>query len=160
MNNFPSEVKQKLDSIIQDMSDHHWLFTQNPGRDFSRQHLGKLSFADTIRMTIAMGKGSTDDEIMEYFDYDYDLIPSQSAFNQRRSLISPNTFPYLFDAFSSSFPTTTHQFKDDMCILAFDGCHVVYTTNAELIEDYNKPRLADYKGYNHMHLNGFVEPWV
>ena len=47
-----------------------------------------------------------------------------------------------------------------MCILAFDGCHVVYTTNAELIEDYNKPRLADYKGYNHMHLNGFVEPWV
>ena len=157
MNNFSSEVKQKLDSIIQDMSDHHWLFTQNPGRDFSRQHLGKLSFADTIRMTIGMGKGSTDDEIMEYFDYDYDLIPSQSAFNQRRSLISPNTFPYLFDEFSSSFPTTTHQFKDDMCILAFDGCHVVYTTNAELIEDYNKPRLADYKGYNHMHLNGFVD---
>ena len=157
MNNFSSEVKQKLDSIIQDMSDHHWLFTQYPGRDFSRQHLGKLSFADTIRMTIGMGKGSTDDEIMEYFDYDYDLIPSQSAFNQRRILISPNTFPYLFDAFSSSFPTTTHQFKDDMCILAFDGCHVVYTTNAELIEDYNKPRLADYKGYNHMHLNGFVD---
>ena len=157
MNNFSSKVKQKLDSIIQDMSDHHWLFTHNPGRDFSRQHLGKLSFADTIRMTIGMGKGSTDDEIMEYFDYDYDLIPSQSAFNQRRSLISPNTFPYLFDAFSSSFPTTTHQFKDDMCILAFDGCHVVYTTNAELIEDYNKPRLADYKGYNHMHLNGFVD---
>ena len=56
MNNFSSEVKQKLDSIIQDMSDHHWLFTQNPGRDFSRQHLGKLSFADTIRMTIGMGK--------------------------------------------------------------------------------------------------------
>ena len=52
------------------------------------------------------------------------------------------------------------KFNDDMCILAFDGCHVVYTTNAELIEDYNKPRLADYKGYNHMHLNGFVEPWV
>ena len=94
------------------MSNNHWLFTQNPGHDFSRQHLGKLSFADTIRMIIGM---------------------------------------------SSSFPSTTHQFKDDMCILAFDGCHVVYTTNATLIEDYNKPRLADYKGYNHMHLNGFVD---
>ena len=23
--------------------------------------------------------------------------------------------------------------------------------------DFNKPRLADYKGYNHMHLNGFVD---
>ena len=112
MNNFSSEVKQKLNSIIEDMSNNHWLFTQNPGHDFSRQHLGKLSFADTIRMIIGM---------------------------------------------SSSFPSTTHQFKDDMCILAFDGCHVVYTTNATLIEDYNKPRLADYKGYNHMHLNGFVD---
>ena len=112
MNNFSSEVKQKLNSIIEDMSNNHWLFTQNPGYDFSRQHLGKLSFADTIRMIIGM---------------------------------------------SSSFPSTTHQFKDDMCILAFDGCHVVYTTNATLIEDYNKPRLADYKGYNHMHLNGFVD---
>ena len=157
MNNFSSEVKQKLNSIIEDMSNNHWLFTQNPGKDFSRQHLGKLSFADTIRMIIGMGKGSTDDEIMEYFDYNPELIPSQSAFNQRRNLISPNAFPYLFDAFSSSFPSTTHQFKDDMCILAFDGCHVVYTTNATLIEDYNKPRLADYKGYNHMHLNGFVD---
>ena len=112
MNNFSSEVKQKLNSIIEDMSNNHWLFTQNPGHDFSRQHLGKLSFADTIRMIIGM---------------------------------------------SSSFPSTTHRFKDDMCILAFDGCHVVYTTNATLIEDYNKPRLADYKGYNHMHLNGFVD---
>ena len=112
MNNFSSEVKQKLNSIIEDMSNNHWLFTQNPGHDFSRQHLGKLSFADTIRMIIGM---------------------------------------------SSSFPSTTHQFKDDMCILAFDGCHVVYTTNATLIEDYNKPRLADYKGYNYMHLNGFVD---
>ena len=42
-------------------------------------------------------------------------------------------------------------------ILAFDGFHVVYTTNAEILEDYNKPRLIDYKGYNHMHLNGFVD---
>ena len=57
---------------------------------------------------------------------------------------------------SASFPTTTNKFKDH-CILACDGCHVVYTTNSEIIEDYNKPRLIDYKGYNHMHLNGFVD---
>ena len=57
---------------------------------------------------------------------------------------------------SSSFPATTNKFKDH-CILAFDGFHVVYTTNAEILEDYNKPRLIDYKGYNHMHLNGFVD---
>ena len=61
------------------------------------------------------------------------------------------------NTFSSEVKQKLNSIIEDMCILAFDGCHVVYTTNATLIEDYNKPRLADYKGYNHMHLNGFVD---
>ena len=137
------------------MAEHHWLFSKNPGHDFTRQHLGKLSFYDTMRLIISMGKGSTNDEIMDYFDLDPDLIPSQSAFCQRRRQISLSAFEYLFSEFSSSFPSTTDKFKDH-CILACDGCHVVYATNSDIIEDYNKPRLIDYKGYNHMHLNGFV----
>lgn len=156
MNDYPSNVKQKLNSIIADMSEHHWLFSNNPEHDFMRQHQGKLSFYDTIRLIIGMGKGTTNDEIMDYFDMVPDLIPSQSAFNQRRSQISLSAFEYLFSEFSSSFPATTNKFKDH-CILACDGCHIVYTTNSEIIEDYNKPRLIDYKGYNHMHLNGFVD---
>lgn len=156
MNDYPSNVKQKLNSIIADMSEHHWLFSNNPEHDFMRQHQGKLSFYDTIRLIIGMGKGTTNDEIMDYFDMVPDLIPSQSAFNQRRSQISLSAFEYLFSEFSSSFPATTNKFKDH-CILACDGCHVVYTANSEIIEDYNKPRLIDYKGYNHMHLNGFVD---
>ena len=138
------------------MAEHHWLFSKNPGNDFTRQHLGKLSFYDTMRLIISMGKGSTNDEIMDYFDLDPDLIPSQSAFCQRRRQISLSAFEYLFSEFSSSFPSTTDKFKDH-CILACDGCHVVYATNSDIIEDYNKPRLIDYKGYNHMHLNGFVD---
>lgn len=138
------------------MAEHHWLFSKNPGHDFTRQHLGKLSFYDTMRLIISMGKGSTNDEIMDYFDLDPDLIPSQSAFCQRRRQISLSAFEYLFSEFSSSFPSTTDKFKDH-CILACDGCHVVYATNCDIIEDYNKPRLIDYKGYNHMHLNGFVD---
>ena len=156
MNHYPSNVKEKLNSIILSMAEHHWLFSKNPGHDFTRQHLGKLSFYDTMRLIISMGKGSTNDEIMGYFDLDPDLIPSQSAFCQRRRQISLSAFEYLFSEFSSSFPSTTDKFKDH-CILACDGCHVVYATNSDIIEDYNKPRLIDYKGYNHMHLNGFVD---
>lgn len=138
------------------MANHHWLFTNRPGHDFMRQNHGKLSFYDTMRLIIGMGKGNTNDEIMDYFDLDPDRIPSQSAFNQRRSQISLSAFEYLFSEFSSAFPATTNTFKDH-CILACDGCHVVYTTNSEIIEDFNKPHLIDYKGYNHMHLNGFVD---
>ena len=120
MNDFPTNVKEKLNSIISDMADHHWLFSNNPGHNFMRQDLGKLSFYDTMRMIIGMGKGSTNDEIMDYFDLDPDRIPSQSAFCQRRSQISLSAFEYLFSEFSSSFPRTTNKFKDH-CILACDG---------------------------------------
>lgn len=107
-------------------------------------------------MIVGMGKGTTTDEIIDYFDMDPEKIPSQSAFSQRRKQISEYAFQYLFEEFTASFPDITHTFKDH-CILACDGCHVVYDTNSQIIEDYNKPRLIDYKGYNHMHLNGFVD---
>ena len=156
MYNNPEKVKEKILSIIDDMSSHHWLFSSKPGHDFMRQSTGKLSFADTMKLILSMGKGTTSDELIDYFDLDPDRIPSQSAFIQRRNQISLSAFQYLFDEFSTTFPQTTNQFKG-RCILACDGCHIVYTTNAEIIEDYNKPRLEDYKGYNHMHLNGFVD---
>lgn len=156
MNDFPVKAKAKLNSIIDDMSKYHWLFSKNPGHDFMRQHSGKLSFSDTMRLILSMGKGSTSDELVDFFDMDVDRIPSQSAFVQRRSQISLSAFEYLLSEFSTAFPQTTKQFKDH-CILACDGCHVVYTTNAEILEDYNKPRLEDYKGFNHMHLNGFID---
>ena len=75
MNDFPTNVKEKLNSIISDMAEHHWLFSNNPGHDFMRQDLGKLSFYDTMRMIIGMGKGCTNDEIMDYYDLDPDCIP-------------------------------------------------------------------------------------
>ena len=108
MNHYPSNVKEKLNSIILSMAEHHWLFSQNPGHDFTRQHLGKLSFYDTMRLIISMGKGSTNDEIMDYFDLDPDLIPSQSAFCQRRRQISLSAFEYLFSEFSFFHPLRTN----------------------------------------------------
>ena len=99
MSHYPSNGKEKLNSIILSMAEHHWLFSKNPGHDFTRQHLGKLSFYDTMRLIISMGKGSTNDEIMDYFDLDPDLIPSQSAFCQRRRQISLSAFEYLFSEF-------------------------------------------------------------
>ena len=140
MNDYPEKVKQQLNAIMADMSELYWLFANNPGHDFTRQNLGKLSFEDTIRLILSMGKGSVSDELIDFFEMDADRIPTPSAFNQRRSQISEYAFEHLFREFASNFPQTTHQFKGK-CILAADGCHVVYTTNAQLIEDYHKPRM-------------------
>ena len=65
MNDYPSNVKEKLNFIISDMANHHWLFANRPGHDFMRQNHGKLSFYDTMRLIIGMGKGNTNDEIMD-----------------------------------------------------------------------------------------------
>ena len=48
MNDYPSNVKEKLNFIISDMANHHWLFANRPGHDFMRQNHGKLSFYDTM----------------------------------------------------------------------------------------------------------------
>lgn len=156
MNDYPEKVKEKLNSIIRDMGAHAWLFANNPGHDFTRQDVGKLSFEDTIKIILSMGKGTVSDELIDYFQMDADRIPTQSALIQRRHQLSEYAFKYLFNEFSASFPETTHKFKGKS-ILAADGTHVVYSTNEQIIEDYNKPHLADHKGYNHMHLNGFVD---
>ena len=156
MNHYPEKVKQKLLSILKNMSEYYWIFSKNPGHDFMRQDSGKLSFYDTMKLILFMGKSSTNEEIIQYFDMDFDKIPSQSAFNQRRNQISLDAFRTLFQEFSTSFPTTTHQFKG-YCILAADGTHTVYSTNPQILEDYNKPQLLEHRGYNHMHLNALVD---
>ena len=74
MNDYPSNVKEKLNFIISDMANHHWLFANRSGHDFMRQSHGKLSFYDTMRLIIGMGKGNTNDEIMDYFDLDPDRV--------------------------------------------------------------------------------------
>ena len=132
MNEKPELVKQTLFSIIDDMEKHHWLFSCNPGHDFMRQDQGKLTFSDTMKLIIGMGKGTTTDELIDFFDMDPDLIPSNSAFVQRRGQISLSAFEYLFQEFSSAFPQITKPFKGK-AILACDGTHIVYTTNSEII---------------------------
>ena len=95
MNENPELVKQTLFSIIDDMEKHHWLFSSNPGHDFMLQYQGKLTFSDTMKLLIGMGKGTTDDEIIDFFGMDPGLIPSNSAFVQRRGQISLSAFEYL-----------------------------------------------------------------
>lgn len=66
------------------MAEHFWLFSANPGHDFTRQSNGKLNFNDTMRLILSMGKGTCSDELIDYFNMNSDAIPSTSALIQRR----------------------------------------------------------------------------
>ena len=91
------------------MEKHSFLFVNRPGHDFMRQYSGKLTFGDTMKLILSMGKSTVSNEIINYFDMDVDRIPTPSAFNQRRKQLSLFVFQYLFNEFSVSFPQVTHQ---------------------------------------------------
>ena len=59
MNHYPSNVKEKLNSIILSMAEHHWLFSKNPGHDFTRQHLGKLLRTNSKAIVFSPAMGAT-----------------------------------------------------------------------------------------------------
>lgn len=153
MNNFPTEVKEKLNSLIDTLSDISWLYSTDPKRNFTRK--GKLSFADTMKLIIAMEGGTVNEEIMEFFNYNLDTTPSQSAFNQQRSHIKFEAFQQLFQDFVAAYPSK--KIYNGYTILACDGSHVVYATDPNNIDDYVKPVKPGDKGYNQLHLNALYD---
>lgn len=152
MNNFPSDVKQTLDNIINDMAEVAWLYSTNPGHSFTRT--GKLGFAKTMSLVVAMEGGTISEEMMEYFNYDLDS-PTPSAFVQQRSMIKLEAFQYLFKEFTRHYHAP--KYKDGYSILAADGTKVVYATNPDNVDDYVKPDKEGDRGYNHLHLNAFYD---
>ena len=63
MADFSSNVKQKFNLLLSQMSENRWLYVNHPQSDFTRQDTGKLTFSDTMRLIIGMGKSTTNDEI-------------------------------------------------------------------------------------------------
>ena len=153
MNNFPTEVKQKLNDIIDDIASVSWLYCTNPGHNFTRNR--KLSFAETMKLIIAMEGDTVNKEIMEYFNYDLESAPSQSAFNQQRSHIKPEAFEVAFKDFVDAYPPT--QSYDGYRILACDGSNIVYTTNPDNVNDYVTYKTRIGHNYNQLHLNALYD---
>ena len=103
MTNYPTLVKEKLYSLIDDIADVSWLYCTNPGHNFTRNR--KLDFATTMKLIIAMEGGTVCEEMMEFFNYNL-TSPTPSAFNQQRSHIKHEAFYQLFSDFAAAYPGT------------------------------------------------------
>lgn len=49
MADFSSNVKQKFNLLLSQMSENRWIYVNHPQSDFTRQDTGKLTFSDTMR---------------------------------------------------------------------------------------------------------------
>ena len=148
---FAEQVKNQLLSLIGEMAAVPWLFSKNPETDFSRTR--KLDFASTVQFVLSMEGSSIKKELLDYFKFSPDT-PSASAFNQQRSKILPQAWPFLFHEFNSCFPLEK-KYKEYQ-LLACDGSDLDIARNPNDKDTYFQRTPAD-KGYNQLHLNALFD---
>ncbi|TDF92587.1 hypothetical protein [Paenibacillus piri] len=80
MNEFASSLKQKLTSLIREMSAEPAHYVKNPGKDFTRER--KLPFETVMQLLVSMGGNSIFKELLDSQGYDVNTATT-SAFIQQ-----------------------------------------------------------------------------
>lgn len=150
--NYATNIKNQLFTLIDEMNSSHWLFTQNPNKDFSRKK--KWSFSEMMKFMISMEGKSLKDELYEYFEYDFET-PSNSSFNQRRAQILPEAFEFLFNEFTDGLINSAKTYKGYK-LIACDGSDFCYSSDPSDTASYVRTPV-DIKGYNRLHLNALYD---
>lgn len=132
--------------IEQDKKD----YVRDPARDFTRTR--KLSFLDTIMITISMECGSLRSELLKYFSYSPDTATS-SAFVQQRDKIKPEAFKALFLSFSAQLPSPVYR---GYHLFAVDGSDVQVPLEGAH-EEYSYFRNGQQRDYFQLHLSAVYD---
>lgn len=131
MEGYPSQVKEKLLSLIDEVSEMRSLFVKNPDKDFTRQR--KLSFETIIKFLISMGGNSIYKELLESQGYDANTATT-SAFVQQRDKILPAAFEFLLHELTQSH-AKIKKYKGYR-LLAVDGSDMQIPQNPNDLDTY------------------------
>lgn len=92
MNEFADSIKENLDTVLNQMDEHSWMFVNNPEEDFTRKR--KLDFKRMLNILLSMGGSTLRLELMKYFSYDVETATC-SAFVQQREKILPEALEFF-----------------------------------------------------------------
>ena len=151
MNEYPNEVKEKLSSLIRELSASPALFVKNPGTDFTRNR--KLPFETVVQLLISMGGNSVYKELLESRGYDVNTATT-AAFVQQRDKILPVAFEFLLDEFTQTHSDIKHY--RGYRLFATDGSDLHIPTNPHDADTFYQNRPTE-KGYNLLHLNAMYD---
>ena len=151
MTSYSTIVKERLLSIIQEMSQTRSLYVVNPKKDFTRKR--KLSFEDMMQIIIAMGGDNIYKELLKATDYQPGT-PTTSAFIQQRAKILPEAFEFLLREFNKTHETTNTFHGYDL--YAVDGSDVLVPTNPKDADTFFKTSPGG-TGFNMIHLNALYD---
>ncbi|MNU98481.1 Transposase DDE domain protein [compost metagenome] len=147
MGSYAISLKNKLTSLIREMSAAPAPYVNNPETDFTRKR--KLSFETVMHLLISMGGNSLYKELLESQGYNIKTATT-SAFVQQRHKILPSAVEFLFHQFTQSYTDLKnyHGYR----LLAIDGSDLQIAVDPADTNTYfqNQPGT---KGYNLLHLN-------
>jgi hypothetical protein len=147
MNEYPNEVKERLDSLIKEMARSPSLFVKEPEKDFTRDR--KLPFGTVMELLISIGGNSIYNELLEAQGYDLNTATT-SAFVQQRGKILPFAFQFLLSEFTS-FHSPAKKYRG-YWLFGIDGSDLHIPTNPDDVDTYIQTQ-PDVKGYNLLHIN-------
>ena len=93
MRNYIQHVKEKFLESIRSIASQKKMFALHQDKGFSRNR--KLPFETMIKLILELEGNTLDHELRHYYSFSLDM-PTVSSFVQRRGLISPDAFLYLF----------------------------------------------------------------
>ena len=141
MRNYIQHVKENLLESIQSLASQKKMFVLHRDKDFSRNR--KLPFETMIKLILEMAGNTLDHELRHYYSFSLDM-PTVSSFVQRRGLISPDAFLYLFHTFNFAVPSEK-QFEGYR-LVACDGTDLNIARNPEDCENYFQSKHGE-KGF-------------
>ena len=144
---FPQKVKSTLWAIVDTMACNTARFVKNPGKDFTRER--KLGFVQLIRFFLCMESGCLNHELLKYFYFLPDDVPTASAFLQQRAKLLPETFRYILSHFNLRFPTKGLMGK--YSLIAADGCEFNIARNPKDASTFHPSSGRSDRGFNSLH---------
>lgn len=144
---FPQKVKSALWAIVDNMACNTAQFVKNPGKDFTRDR--KLGFVQLIRFLLCMESGCINHELLKYFYFLPDEVPTASAFIQQRAKLLPETFRHILRQFNLSFPAKGLMGK--YSLIAADGCEFNIARNPQDPSTFHPTSGRSKRGFNSLH---------
>lgn len=144
---FPQKVKSSLWAIVDTMACNIATFVKNPDKDFSRNR--KLGFVQLIHFFLCMESGCISHELLKYFYFLPDEVPSASAFIQQRAKLLPETFQHILTQFNLIFPPKGLMGK--YSLIAADGCEFNIARNPQDPSTFHPASGRSKKGFSSLH---------
>lgn len=144
---FPQKVKSTLWAIVDSMACNLAPFVKNPEKDFSRNR--KLGFVQMVHFFLCMESGCINHELLKYFYFLPDDVPTASAFIQQRAKLLPETFHHILKQLNLLFPPK--RFMGRYSLIAADECEFNISRNPHDSSTFHPASGRSKKGFNSLH---------